>query len=116
MADKVEAKPGKGEIILEGDLTIANTHDILTLLREGLGDERSGVITIGEVEDIDLSCLQLICSFHRAAVVAGRKLVLNDSGSPVFRAFRRDAGFERHQGCKWNPDKTCLWMKESNNE
>lgn len=116
MTERVEAKRGAGEILLEGDLTIANANAVLTALKEALADETRDVITIGEVESVDLSCLQLICSFHRAAVAAGREITLNDGASSVFQAIRRDAGFERHQGCKWNPNKTCLWIKERGSE
>jgi len=111
--ETTDAKSGTQGILLEGDLTLGNARAILERLKTGLANETTGTITIGEVESIDMSCLQLICSFHRTVLAAGGTLALQDGGSPEFQAMRRDAGFERHQGCKWNPNETCLWIKES---
>jgi ABC-type transporter Mla MlaB component len=112
MPGKTRAKPKSKEIVLQGDLTIANAKTVLDQLKKALLDKAFDTITIGSVEGLDLTCLQLLCSFHRSAVAVDRHITLNDGNSPLFQAFKQKAGFERHRGCCRNPNKNCLWIKE----
>jgi ABC-type transporter Mla MlaB component len=103
------------EILLEGDMTIANAQTIKARLTNALAQGGETVIRIGRIDDVDLTCLQLICAFHRSALARGLHVALDDHDSTEFKNFRKRVGFRRHQGCRFNPTHNCLWLKENAN-
>ena len=100
---------------LKDDLTITGVGKIKARLAGALAGGGDTVIRIGSFEGIDLTCLQLICAFHRAAVSKEQNIRLDDDASDEFKTFIKKAGFERHQGCRFNPTTNCLWFKEKDN-
>jgi ABC-type transporter Mla MlaB component len=103
------------EILLDGDMTIANAQTIKARLTHALAREGETVIRIGRIDDVDLTCLQLICAFHRSAVARGLQVVLDDHDSAEFKNFRKRVGFRRHPGCRFDTTRNCLWLKENEN-
>lgn len=104
------------DILLEGDMTIANAPATQARFMETLAAGGTARIRIGKIEDVDVTCLQLMCAFHRAALGRGQEVIFDDAAAPEFTAFTQRAGFCRHRGCRFNPTHTCLWVKEENNE
>ena len=101
------------DILLEGDLSIANAPAIKSRFMEALNAGGAKTrIRIGAIHAVDLTCLQLVCAFHRAALGRGQEVTLDDAAAPAFTAFTQRAGFCRHRGCRFNPTGSCLWVKE----
>ena len=103
------------EILLEGDMTITNAQTIKDRLTKALAQGGETVIRIGRIDDVDLTCLQMICAFHRSAVARGQHIMLDDNSSAEFKSFRKRVGFRRDQGCRFCPTCNCLWLKENQN-
>jgi len=94
---------------LKGSLTIERAHELKQTLLEALRSNERIVLELEGVTEIDLSCLQLLCSAHRTSLRLDRQLTLHGERSEALRMAVRDAGFPRILGCHENPDRGCLW-------
>ncbi len=93
---------------LTGDLTISRGEEILSQLRDAFEKNREVCVSLQEVESMDLSFLQLLCSAHRTAAVEKKTIVLEHSAPEMFQRVVKQAGFKRRSGCAYSPDGTCL--------
>jgi len=86
-------QPGAvGALALEGELTIGRAGELRTALINALDKVTHLQLNFEKVTDIDLSCLQLICSAHKTA--AGMKKRLTVTGnSETFKKAMEDAGY-----------------------
>lgn len=97
------------EIVLSGELTIGRVAEVRDLLLAALERSASTTIRIGEAAEVDPAFLQLLCSAHRSAVGAGKRLGLDAGSSPLFRRQLEDGGFVRHTGCLHDCGGSCIW-------
>ncbi len=104
------AKPGEGTLFLEGELTIHYAGQLKDALLKAVGSFDAIVISLGNVQDVDLSCLQLICSAHRTSAKLKKKLSLAADPPDLFFQAVRDSGYSRTRGCgSFESDENCLW-------
>lgn len=96
-------------MILSGELTIRRVAEFRDLLLAGIERSASTTVRIREAAEIDPAFLQLLCSAHRTAVGAGKRLSLEAGSSPLFRRQLEDAGFVRHTGCLHDCSGNCIW-------
>ncbi len=104
---------GIGVIAVGGELTVAHAQELRTSLKEAVDRYRSVVVQFGDIADIDLSCLQLLCSAHKSAMKQEKLLALGEHVPAVFAQTFADAGFIRDTGCCPDSGETCLWAKEA---
>ena len=110
MTKTKKKKPAKPhQILLEGELTISTINALLEKVKKAFKDHDSIEFKIGDYDSIDLTCLQLFCSAHRTALQNGKTLAIVQNQMEAFDAFRKKAGYKRHQGCRLNPTQSCLW-------
>ena len=111
---KVTVKESGSERIInfEGDLTIENAGKVHETLAKPFGKDEHRIISVEKVGAVDLSCLQLFCSAHRAAVAEGARLSIEANRSGEFRSKTKEAGFSRYEACRLNADKDCLWTED----
>ena len=62
-----EESNNRGTLTLEGDLSLAQTEEFRMLLIKAIINVDELVIAFGKIRDVDLSCLQLLCSAHRSS-------------------------------------------------
>ncbi|MCR4321812.1 MAG: STAS domain-containing protein [Candidatus Brocadiaceae bacterium] len=87
----VEQPGAVGALALEGELTISRAGELRAALINALDKVSHLQLNFGKVTDIDLSCLQLICSAHKTA--AGMKKRLTVTGnSETFKKAMEEAG------------------------
>lgn len=97
---------GDAVVVLGGRLTASNAGR----LHQGLLEAFAGALRIDlylhDVQEADLSFLQLLCSAHRTAGARGAAFTLGglESADPVRRLIHA-AGAERGVGCP----EGCLW-------
>jgi anti-anti-sigma regulatory factor len=102
----------QGNVTLEGSLAVGQAEELRMLLIKALIDADQVNVDFGTVTDIDLSCLQLLCSAHRSAVRMNKRLVFS-SGTPAeFRQAVVEAGYARSTGCRLDRNNSCLWTKK----
>ena len=99
----------EGTLSLKGDITLLQAGQLKALLVRALEASEQVTIDTETVTDIDLSCLQLICSAHRSAVDRGRRWVLNPRRSEAFTARVRQAGLTNSLACNCTLESDCLW-------
>jgi anti-anti-sigma regulatory factor len=100
----------KGFITLEGDLTLPNAEALKGICIKALLDADDVSIAMENVQNVDLSCLQLFCSAHRSAVRIKKHFAFSGSPPPAMRNAAKAAGYARLKGCKLDCEKSCLWM------
>jgi anti-anti-sigma regulatory factor len=102
-----------GSIELQGELTISNASQMKNVLLQGLENSDNLVISFGDITEIDLSCLQLLCSAHRMSARLGKKLLFEGIPPDLFRIAVAEYGFERHVGCVADTSNSCIWQSVS---
>jgi anti-anti-sigma regulatory factor len=101
----------QGIIKLDGNLTVNHAEELRMLLIKALVDAGHVRVDFGSVTDVDLSCLQLLCSAHRSASRMKRRLSLSGGWPEPFRQAVEDAGYMRLTGCRLDNDHSCLWTR-----
>jgi ABC-type transporter Mla MlaB component len=100
-------------VLLEGDLTLPQAPELRTAFMKALVEADDVFIRFGNVGELDLSCLQLLCSAHRSAARL-KKRVRFEGGIPKKLSDMADAaGYSRLKGCKLDTEKSCLWLAAS---
>ena len=100
----------KGVITLKDELTLPYAEELRDVLIEALEVTDEVSIAMENIQDVDLSCLQTLCSAHRSAVRSQKKMTF-DKGLPwIFIDAAEVAGFSRLKGCKLDSENSCLWM------
>lgn len=102
---------GEGvELVLDEDCSIENARNLREVLLEANGAATDVSVNMRAVNRIDLSCLQILCSAHHAAVKRGKELRLTNVGRECLEVMRL-LGFTRHVGCRDDIGGTCLWKE-----
>ena len=99
-------------LCFEGELTIKRASEIRAQLLESLSEFQHVEVEIGDVANVDLSYLQLMCSAHRFAAKNGKKITLINQDGSLFSEVKIIAGFVTGKECGFNRENNCLWMEE----
>jgi ABC-type transporter Mla MlaB component len=97
-------------LFISGPMTIEDAAQLKTTLVDALAASFLIEIDLSATDTIDLSCLQVLCSAHRAAVHAGKKLFVRRKAEALISCLE-DAGFPRHSGCFQQEVEPCLWQE-----
>ncbi len=100
----------RGTIHLEGDLTLPYAAELRTMLIKALINSDAVTIRFGAVQNVDLSCLQLLCSAHRSAVRFKKQFQFEGIVPKIFQETADAAGYSRLKGCHLDYEKSCLWI------
>jgi anti-anti-sigma factor len=106
-----DGQAGLSRLRVGGELTIQHAAELRTCLLDALSNAQSVRIDLEAVEDIDLACLQILCSAHKSALLAGKALCLGDGAPECFRDSLDVAGFSRLRGCNTDAGNSCLWIQ-----
>ena len=109
MAIEYEQSGNTGVLTLAGELSIEKAQDLKNTLLE-CKDKGSHVeVKLDKATDIDLACLQVLCSAHRIFDSENKVLCLCAGASESFRQSARRLGFVRPRACDLNPVTGCLF-------
>jgi len=97
-------------LFISGPMTIEDAANLKTSLVDALTSSLLIEVDLSAADAIDLSCLQVLCSAHRAAVQAGKKLSVRSQADALITCLE-DAGFPRHSGCLQKEGEPCLWQE-----
>jgi anti-anti-sigma factor len=109
MNPETEQKKEVPTIVLCGELTVQQVHEVKDMFLAQLSPERSLHLDLAQVNSIDVAGLQLLCSAHRTAQTRGGDIHFSFPLPAAFRQAVRIAGFERHRDCRLDRNHTCLW-------
>jgi ABC-type transporter Mla MlaB component len=102
-----------GWLTADGPLTVQRMAELKKALIKALNEVDNVELRFERVTEVDLSCLQLLCSAHRTSTKRNKRLTLSLNRAPSFQKAVKDSGYTRHEGCKNTDDKHhCLWLME----
>jgi len=107
----LEQSEETAKLSIAGSMTIEDAANLKTTLVDIMADSSLIEVDLSATEETDLSCLQVLCSAHRAAVHAGKKLVLLKAADSLITCLE-DAGFPRQSGCLQQIGESCLWQED----
>ena len=91
--------------------TIEEAGRIRALLMEQLAGKNGLVLNLSNVDEVDLSFLQLLCAVHKSASNAGKTLTLEGALSEPLTRKAREAGFACRKECGPHLNGDCLWRE-----
>jgi len=96
-------------IVAGGRLTVSQAGNLCQKLLEAFERSSRVELALHDVQEADLSFLQLLCAAHRTAAARGVSFLLSglEAADPVLRLIR-EAGVRRGVGCP----ETCLWPSD----
>ena len=112
--DPIEGKSKeKGKnLTLTGRLTIEHARELREALNKALQSAQELQLNMEKIEDIDLSCIQLLCSAFRTAKASKKKISLKGTAPVCFKEAAAKAGICRKEGYGPGNDDDCLWIND----
>ena len=111
MAKPVKAKSiTRKEVVLSGSLSLSSAADNRKQLLQALDEADTVQLILQEVEDVDLSLVQIICAAHRSAIQRDKLLELQNDLPDIFTQIIEDAGLHSHIGCTSDKRGCCIWL------
>lgn len=102
-----------GVLAAEGELTIQRAGELRTALINSLESVSHVMLDFRKVTEVDLTCLQLLCSAHLTSKRAKKRLTIVGSSGP-FKQAMVDAGYSCNKGCIFECKKSCLMTEGGN--
>ena len=116
MTFTVDDSQKSGLITADGSLTIQHASDFKDTLMKALSEVDKIEVNFDKVTEVDLTCLQLLCATHRACMKTNKTLNIFHQQTESLQNAVKDAGYERHRGCKDIGDNNqCLWLSGGSN-
>jgi ABC-type transporter Mla MlaB component len=101
----------RASLIVSGEVTIQNALAFRDALDEWIEKSDTLELNLGGVADADLTCLQLLCSAHRALMKIKKNLIVTGGELPeAISKVAREAGFVRERGCCGEERHRCMWI------
>jgi len=99
---------GSRKVSLFGQATIEHIADALEPVRESVMSGSRVVLDLSEVEEADITLLQLVCSAHKGALSRGGLVI--EGASPAVQRAASGAGF-MHDLCGGAREEGCCLRK-----
>jgi anti-anti-sigma regulatory factor len=105
---KVRRK-GKTRILnAHGTLAIEDAEALKKSLVSCIDKANEVIFDIEGMEDVDLSCLELMCSAHKTAERSEKKILIKGSPSAALWNSIEDAGYFSRSVCETGSEN-CIW-------
>jgi ABC-type transporter Mla MlaB component len=101
-----------GTLTLDGDLTLSQAEELRMLLIKAIINVDKLFLALGDIGEIDLSCLQLLCSAHRSAIRMNKTIAFAGAWTEPFRKAIQQSGYARTVGCNLDCSGSCIWMAQ----
>ncbi|MCK4911890.1 MAG: STAS domain-containing protein [Thermodesulfovibrionales bacterium] len=105
-----KTKEGAIRINASGSLTIESAGELHKVLRQELENSMSVSLDLGNISDVDVTGLQLLCSAHRTARTSGKHMSIEKASEGLLDHVDR-SGYIHHRGCP-EEFEPCLWSRE----
>jgi len=105
MEHTIERSEGTEVIHIGGELTISYAGQLREIFLQALSESKMIKLNLEQVTEVDLSCLQLLCSAHRTAVSIGKNFIRSGECPESLKSAAERAGFLRNKGCV----EGCFW-------
>ncbi len=105
-----KTKKGTCRISASGALTIESAGELHVVLRQELENSMGVSLDLGNISEVDVAGLQLLCSAHKTARKSG-KLMSIEKASKGLLDHVDGSGYIHHRGCS-EEFEPCLWSRE----
>jgi ABC-type transporter Mla MlaB component len=95
-----------------GPLTIEHAAKLKTFMSNVSEESEVIVLDLDGVTDIDLSCIQLLCSANLFFDKTRKRLIRKSAQNEVMTLALSEAGYTREMVCHEEPCNNCLWKGE----
>lgn len=104
------------ELVFQGELLIQRVAELKQELQQALDAVDELMVNLVETPDIDLSCMQVLCSAHRTACKMNKELKLAGIDREALQKPLRRGGLPPRGSCPEGIAASCLWaeMDETN--
>jgi anti-anti-sigma regulatory factor len=99
-----------GVLTFSGALTVKHIGEMRNIFIRTLMNFEHIEMDISAVTDIDLFCLQLLCSLHRTSLGMNKRVDIIGSQPANFRETLEEAGYSRVTGCGLDREHGCFWI------
>jgi anti-anti-sigma regulatory factor len=96
---------------LAGELLVADAGELKMTLMRVLDSGQRVAVDLAKITEVDLACLQLLCSAHRSSLARKQSLTLANPLPERFQRTLDDAGYSSHTGCAAQRGESCLWIE-----
>ncbi|GAB4301834.1 MAG: hypothetical protein Fur0034_16040 [Desulfuromonadia bacterium] len=106
-----EHDDGTVELVAKGFLTIDTARETAETIRAAF--DRGGRVTLAfdEVQDADLTIIQILCSACRTASLLSREFMVSGEISAAVKRVVEEVGGERRSPCRHNSGLPCVWFR-----
>ena len=111
MTFQFERKGKVGTLTLTGSLTVDRAEELRSMLLENRKKVQHVVVKPLDVDAVDLTCFQILCSAHRLFAEEKKELSLSSEMDEVFQEMIRRSGFTRVKACGLDLDSKCIWKR-----
>ncbi len=98
-----------GELVCSGSITVQDVSELRHALLHSLESVGTLALRFEDVEEVDISFLQILCSAHIAAGKLHKDVNLAGT-SPAFIRAVEEAGYARHFPCALGTTGACFWI------
>jgi ABC-type transporter Mla MlaB component len=99
----------KSFIMLEGELTLPYAEELKKTFVQAFANADCVSLTLADIQEVDLSVLQLFCSAHQGAMRSGKQLNIEGNLPQALRNSMGASGYSRRTGCPSACGTNCLW-------
>lgn len=110
MTCRFEQSGSSGVLTFSGELTVEYVGEMRTALIQALINVDHVEMDFSGVTEVDLFCLQLLCSAHRTSLRFNKRVNFVGSQSAKFRETQEAAGYSRVTGCGLDREHSCFWI------
>ncbi|RJR38696.1 MAG: STAS domain-containing protein [Desulfobacteraceae bacterium] len=103
----IEGPDDAGTLTLKGELTIQHAARLKEVLLRVLDQTTNLSISLEGIREIDLSCLQVLCSAHRTAVGLQKSIAATGLWSEEILSAVERAGYRAGRSCG-SLEKSCF--------
>jgi ABC-type transporter Mla MlaB component len=113
MADirHTKKKNGREVLTVSGALTVKHAKALKAAFLEAVRNATSVEVEVENIDDLDVTFVQLVCSAHRMAADLNKQMTITGLEQERFSQMLGRFGFFRHIGCHESARKSCLWLR-----
>lgn len=100
-----------GTLTLTGPLTIQHAQPLKEIFLKAIGAVEKLVVNLEQVEEMDLTALQLFCAAHRNLMESGKTLAVEGTIPESVHKAVWESGFT---ACAGKDDNSTIWMGATN--
>jgi ABC-type transporter Mla MlaB component len=115
MGFHVNRKKGKPPVLtLEGDVGIGEAAELRNEIMGVMNESDSLTVDIGNIEKMDISCVQLLCAANRSFEKKSKVFKIDRGKNDMScRTVLTGTGYDKNGGCHEKICKNCLWKGAS---